>query len=105
MLVRILACAAVAASTIGLTASDPVVPARPGSTFVLLQMNLCNSGLARASCYTLGRSVDEAVGNIRRYRPELVTLQEICRSDLYARDGWGKPDSRPQPGRESTTKD
>ena len=80
----------VAAPAAVLTSSAHVVPAAPATSFVLLQMNLCNSGLARASCYTLGRSVDEAVGNIRRYRPELVTLQEICRSDLYARDGWGK---------------
>src|SRR2546423_6654735 len=80
----------VAAPAAVLTSSAPAVPAAPATSFVLLQMNLCNSGPARASCYTLGRSVDEAVGNIRRYRPELVTLQEICRSDLYARDGWGK---------------
>src|SRR2546423_8456023 len=53
-------------------------------------MNLCNSGAPQAKCYAFGRSIDEAVGEIHRYRPELVTLQEICRDDLYARDGWGR---------------
>jgi endonuclease/exonuclease/phosphatase family metal-dependent hydrolase len=34
--------------------------------------------------------VDEGVEKIHRYPPDLVTLQEVCRDDLYARDGWGK---------------
>jgi len=89
VLARLLTCAiAVAVSVAGLTTSDPVAPT--GTTFVLLQMNLCNSGAPQAKCYAFGRSIDEAVGEIHRYRPELVTLQEICRDDLYAPDGWGK---------------
>jgi hypothetical protein len=59
------------------------------TTFVVLQMNLCNSGMA-LSCYSFGKAVDEAVAKIRRYPPELVTLQEVCRNDLYTRGGWGK---------------
>jgi endonuclease/exonuclease/phosphatase family metal-dependent hydrolase len=80
----------VAASAMLLAASVPAVPLRVVTTFVVLQMNLCNSGMAKASCYSFGRAVDEAVGKIHRYAPELVTLQEVCRDDLYARDGWGK---------------
>jgi endonuclease/exonuclease/phosphatase family metal-dependent hydrolase len=66
------------------------VPVRGPTTFVLLQMNLCNSGVKKAPCYTFGRAVDEAVEKIHRYPPDLVTLQEVCHDDLYARDGWGK---------------
>jgi hypothetical protein len=78
----------VVASAVGLTSAS-AVPARAASTFVVLQMNLCNSGMA-ISCYSSGRAVDEAVDKIHRYPPALVTLQEVCRDDLYARDGWGK---------------
>jgi hypothetical protein len=82
-------CAALTALAVGLTASVPAGPAGAATTFVVLQMNLCNSGMAKA-CYSFGKAVDEAVANIHRYRPQLVTLQEICRDDLYAAHGWGK---------------
>jgi endonuclease/exonuclease/phosphatase family metal-dependent hydrolase len=72
-----------------LTASVPAVRADAATTLVLLQMNLCNSGMARA-CYSSGKAVDEAVANIHRHRPALVTFQEVCRDDLYAAGGWGK---------------
>ena len=52
-------------------------PKRPSSR--MLQLNLCNSGIA--SCYTR-RSVREAAEVIRANRPDLVTLNEICRDDL-----------------------
>src|SRR5215218_2894188 len=81
---------AVAASAVVLASSVPAVPVRAATTFVVLQMNLCNSGLAIAPCYSLGRAVDEAVAKLRRYAPDLVTLQEVCHDDLYARGGWGK---------------
>jgi hypothetical protein len=81
---------AVAAVAVLVTSVTPAVPARAASTFVVLQMNLCNSGMAVGSCYSYGRAVDEAVGKIHRYRPELVTLQEVCRDDVYGRHGWGK---------------
>jgi hypothetical protein len=45
----------------------------------VLQMNLCNSGMA--GCYT-GRSVAEAAALIRMRQPDVVTLNEICRSDV-----------------------
>src|SRR5436309_12049171 len=51
-----------------------------GSTTVrVLQLNLCDSGIAR--CYT-GRSVAAATGAIRAERPEIVTLNEVCRGDV-----------------------
>lgn len=72
-------------------ASSPSLPASPSAPrpFVLLQMNLCHSGMERA-CFAGARSVDEAVAKIRRYPPDLVTLQEICHDDLYAPGGWGR---------------
>jgi endonuclease/exonuclease/phosphatase family metal-dependent hydrolase len=54
-----------------------------GTTFTLLQMNLCLSGLA--SCY--GRTaypgvLDEAATRIRAARPDAVTFNEACRRDV-----------------------
>src|SRR3954470_9428991 len=82
--------AVLVASAVVLASSVPAVPVRAASTFVVLQMNLCNSGMAVASCYSSGRAVDEAVERIHRYPPDLVTLQEVCRDDLFARGGRGK---------------
>jgi endonuclease/exonuclease/phosphatase family metal-dependent hydrolase len=54
----------------------------PGKApFSVLQMNLCNSGWA--GCYT-GHSVAEAAAVIRASRPDVVTLNEICREDAEA---------------------
>ena len=50
------------------------------SNLDVLQMNLCNSGWA--GCYT-GRSVAEAASVIRARDPDVVTLNEICRSDVH----------------------
>jgi hypothetical protein len=47
----------------------------------VLQLNLCNSGIA--SCYT-GRSVAEAAELIRAETPDLVTLNEVCNEDVAA---------------------
>jgi endonuclease/exonuclease/phosphatase family metal-dependent hydrolase len=54
-----------------------------GSTFTLMQMNLCLSGLA--GCY--GRTdypavVDEATARIRAAHPDAVTVNEACRGDV-----------------------
>jgi hypothetical protein len=46
----------------------------------LLQMNLCNSG--RADCYSGGRAVSMAVALIHEHRPEMVSLNEVCRDDI-----------------------
>ncbi|WP_233558881.1 endonuclease/exonuclease/phosphatase family protein [Micromonospora radicis] len=55
---------------------------RPAETVRLrvLQLNLCNSGMA-LGCYT-GRAVDQAAEVIRAERPEVVTLNEICSGDV-----------------------
>ncbi len=45
-----------------------------------LQLNLCNSG--EAGCYAGGKAIGEAATLIRRLRPNLVTLNEICVNDL-----------------------
>jgi hypothetical protein len=60
---------------VGLTGSDR---ARPPQLRVL-QLNLCNSGLAL--CYT-GRSVAQAADLIRARAPHVVTLNEVCDSDV-----------------------
>lgn len=48
--------------------------------FWVLQMNLCNSGLA--GCYDGGRSVPEAAAVIQNSAPDVVTLNEICQNDV-----------------------
>lgn len=61
-------------------------------TLRVLQMNLCDSGIA--SCYT-GRSVAEAAAVIRAERPDIVTLNEVCRDDV---SGLGRTLSDAEPG-------
>ena len=59
------------------------VPPASSSTYTLMQMNLCLSGLA--GCY--GKTaypavVEEAVAQIREADPDAVTLNEVCRTDV-----------------------
>jgi endonuclease/exonuclease/phosphatase family metal-dependent hydrolase len=78
--VAVVACLfAVAALLTGSPAAGKVMH-RP---FRVLQMNLCNSGIA--GCYT-GRSVNEAAAVIRADVPDVVTLNEICQDDVKALD-------------------
>jgi endonuclease/exonuclease/phosphatase family metal-dependent hydrolase len=49
----------------------------------VLVMNLCDSGIA--DCYT-GRSIAEAAAMIEAGAPDVVTLNEVCRSDVTALD-------------------
>jgi hypothetical protein len=51
----------------------------------VLQLNLCNSGLA--GCYSDGRAVTMASTLIRHDRPDLVTLNEVCRDDVDVLEG------------------
>jgi len=51
----------------------------PGPSLRVLQLNLCDSGIA--SCYT-GRSVGVAAAVIRDEQPDIVTLNEICSDDV-----------------------
>jgi endonuclease/exonuclease/phosphatase family metal-dependent hydrolase len=58
-------------------------PARAGSTYTLMQWNVCLSGLA--GCY--GRVaypavLAEAVARIRDARPDAITFSEACRNDV-----------------------
>lgn len=57
------------------TGSSAAVDAR----LRVLQLNLCNSGIA--SCYT-GHSVTRAAAVIGSVGPNLVTLNEVCREDV-----------------------
>jgi endonuclease/exonuclease/phosphatase family metal-dependent hydrolase len=63
--------------------TSAVVPPRASSTYTLMQMNLCLSGLA--GCY--GKAaypavVNEAVARIREAHPDAVTVNEACRRDV-----------------------
>jgi endonuclease/exonuclease/phosphatase family metal-dependent hydrolase len=69
----------VVAFTALLTASTPSGEAAVRRRVAVLQMNLCNSGIA--SCYT-GRSVAAAATLIRADAPDVVTLNEVCRDDV-----------------------
>jgi hypothetical protein len=67
------------------TDNPAVVPPAGSSTYGLMQMNLCLSGLA--GCY--GKAaypavVEEAVARIREARPDAVTFNEACRNDVAA---------------------
>jgi endonuclease/exonuclease/phosphatase family metal-dependent hydrolase len=58
-------------------------PPPGGSTYTLMQMNLCLSGLA--GCYgkvEYPAGVEEAVTRIRETHPDAVTFNEACRSDV-----------------------
>jgi hypothetical protein len=60
-----------------------VVPPPTGSTYTLMQMNLCLSGLG--GCYgkvAYPAVVREAVARIREAHPDAVTLNEACRGDV-----------------------
>jgi hypothetical protein len=53
----------------------------PGGTAVrVLQVNLCNSG--RAACYAGGRAVGRAVALVHQHRPDMLSLNEVCRDDV-----------------------
>src|SRR4051794_39285269 len=71
-------CCLVSLLTLG-TDAAPAGDEPSGPSVRVLQMNLCDSGIAR--CYT-GRSVAEAAAVIRAERPDLVTLNEVCRNDV-----------------------
>ncbi|WBB75968.1 endonuclease/exonuclease/phosphatase family protein [Micromonospora sp. WMMD1128] len=65
----------------GLPAGSSTAGATGPGTLRVLQMNLCNSG--RAGCWT-GRAVSRAGEVIAAERPDVVTLNEICRDDVGA---------------------
>ena len=58
-------------------------PPAGSSTYTLMQMNLCLSGLA--GCHGKGTYpavVEEALARIRETEPDAVTFNEACRSDI-----------------------
>jgi endonuclease/exonuclease/phosphatase family metal-dependent hydrolase len=60
----------------------PSLPTTPDGPVRVLQLNLCNSGIA--GCYTGGESINEAAEVLRTETPDLVTLNEICEEDVSA---------------------
>lgn len=76
----LLAAGASGASAAG---SPPSAPSDDRAPYLLLQMNLCLSGLA--GCYAGAEYpavVDEAIAKIRETRPGAVTLNEACSGDV-----------------------
>jgi endonuclease/exonuclease/phosphatase family metal-dependent hydrolase len=65
----------------GAVAGEPASAVPSRGALRVLQMNLCDSGLAH--CYT-GRSVAEASEVIRAETPDVVTVNEVCRDDVPA---------------------
>jgi endonuclease/exonuclease/phosphatase family metal-dependent hydrolase len=59
---------------------SPALPTTPDGPVRVLQLNLCNSGIA--ACYTGGESITEAAAVIRTETPDLITLNEICEEDV-----------------------
>jgi len=57
-------------------------PTAAGPSYVLMQMNLCLSGLAGCYGNAYPAVVEEAVARIREARPDAVTVNEACRSDV-----------------------
>ena len=82
VVVCLVACLAACATTTGSTALTPPpgasIPAGAAPVRVL-QLNLCNSGIA--GCFT-GRSTAVAAAVIRAGKPDLITLNEVCRDDV-----------------------
>lgn len=80
---RPLAVAVLLAVAIAFLTVAPAAGRVPGTPSRVLQLNLCDSGIA--TCYT-GRAVARAAAVIRSDVPDLVTLNEICQEDLYPLD-------------------
>lgn len=58
----------------------PTTGAQAAGSFDVLQLNLCHSGAA--DCYAGGKSIDSGIAAIVDRRPDVVTLNEICASDI-----------------------
>jgi len=66
--------------SVAVLTGGPVAGRATGAPLRALQLNLCDSGIAR--CYT-GRSVAQAAAVIRAQAPDVVTLNEVCQEDVY----------------------
>jgi endonuclease/exonuclease/phosphatase family metal-dependent hydrolase len=76
---RSVAALACLVSAAGVLSGSPTAPTVTTEALRVLQMNLCNSGLA--GCYT-GQSVTRAGAAIRQDEPDVVTLNEVCQGDV-----------------------
>jgi endonuclease/exonuclease/phosphatase family metal-dependent hydrolase len=82
LLTTLAAVTASALAVIGPTLSAVPASSTSGSTFSVLQMNLCLSG--QAGCYESADQpaiLDEAAAQIADHDPSAVTLNEACRAD------------------------
>ncbi|WP_394846066.1 hypothetical protein LZC95_01220 [Pendulispora brunnea] len=72
------------ASLIALVALDlamgGVSDAEAATPFKVLQLNLCNSGLA--GCYEDGKAIGEGIAKIDSERPDVVSVNEVCDDDV-----------------------
>jgi endonuclease/exonuclease/phosphatase (EEP) superfamily protein YafD len=67
----------------GSSDTHAAVPPPAGSTYTLMQMNLCLSGLG--GCYgkvAYPAVLEEAAARIREAHPDAVTFNEACRNDV-----------------------
>ena len=84
LLLLAVACAVIVAVTAcGQSSDTRGVPAPTGSTYTLMQMNLCLSGLG--ACYpevAYPAAVKEAVARIREAHPDAITMNEACGGDV-----------------------
>jgi hypothetical protein len=70
-------------SSVSMAREPSITPAHGGSTYTLMQMNLCLSGFA--GCYgkvAYPTGVEEAVARIRAAHPDAITVNEACRGDV-----------------------
>jgi endonuclease/exonuclease/phosphatase family metal-dependent hydrolase len=75
VLAALAACAPAAPPAVAAVPPAPV----PAASVRVLQLNLCNSGIA--ACFT-GRSTARAAAVIAAERPDVVTLNEVCDDDV-----------------------
>ena len=80
--VRLWATAVACLAGVLVTGATTAPPGGDGAR--VLQLNLCNSGLA--GCFT-GRAVDRAAAVIRAEEPDVVTLNEVCEGDVPSWSG------------------
>lgn len=71
--------AGICCAAISLAGSPALAPPPAPPTIKLLQLNLCNSGMA--GCYT-GRAVAHAATLLATEAPNVVSLNEICEDDV-----------------------
>jgi Endonuclease/Exonuclease/phosphatase family len=74
------------------------VSAQEGGEYRVLQLNLCHSG--HVSCYTGADAIAQARAVIEGEQPDVVSLNEVCRSDVDALavpgyQGWFTPARTP----------